>query len=85
MNYITPRLGTQGQEQKMTTTITTQNNGSVLIETDHMPVDVNRFVSRTLKNQRLPVVGTAAQLLVRSEPGRTWTKTAEQSSVVAHG
>ena len=58
---------------------------SVTFTTARMPSDINRFLARSIKELGLPVVGTKAQLLVESEPGRTWIKRADKSSVTTYG
>ena len=58
---------------------------SVTFTTARMPSDINRFVASSIKALGLPVVGTKAQLLVDAEPGRTWIKRAEKSSVTTYG
>lgn len=57
----------------------------IVIKAATMPKDVNKFVADYLKRNGLKVIDADVQLLVESEPGRTWVKRPGQCSVTAYG
>lgn len=57
----------------------------ITIEIDRMPADMNKFVAQQIKQRGLSVVDADVQVMVKSEPGRTWVKRPGQTSVTAYG
>lgn len=57
----------------------------ITVTTDRMPRDLNKFAADYLKTNGMSVADSELQILVKSEPGRTWIKYAGKTSVTAHG
>ena len=57
----------------------------ITIEIDRIPADMNKFVAQQIKQRGLSVVEADVQVLVKSEPRRTWVKRPGQTSVTAYG
>lgn len=63
-----------------------EKNGNIwTITLSQMPADINKFIAKQIKAEGIRVSDPEVQLLVTSEPGRTWIKSAGQTSCVAYG